>query len=482
MADNDDLEEWVIGKMGDLELDQLKFIHGNLQLAAIDPDKDNKRHVMKVILRYLSSEEVEDSDDGGMAHFLAIQTYLNSLGIVKCEPPPPVLINTVTTAVVPPVVLPVTAVSGPNVVVSVPVASTLLPVASTVVSVSLGSGGIGVSTQPATTTVTSTVMSPIPSNIPITTSVLTPQTLKKVLKKDFKIRGTIGAVGKPGMITFLSLACQINTAVRKEYPEVEICEEVIRSMSPDLPLRSVLEGKEVVSLASLRRFLRSHFREKDPTSLFNSLSNSCQMSTESASDFVMKMIGLRIKVLFVTKEVDSRVQYTDKLVHDQFVRTIMNGLRCDTIRSEIKGVLMQDDPSDEELIEVLNRVESDENERQSRLKESKKKEGNIKKIDTTQGADSVTEEPKSSKKDHNPILAKLEEMQKNFEVKLNEVSALKGEVADLKKQVNQKRQFGCRKCVAAGTNRRCNHCFKCCKPGHKRGDPACTEEEEAENE
>jgi len=196
----------------------------------------------------------------------------------------------------------------------------------------------------------------------------------------------------------------------------------------------------------------------------------------------MKMIGLRIKVLFVTKEVDSRVQYTDKLVQDQFVRTIMNGLRCDTIRSEIKGVLMQDVPSDEELIEVLNRVESDENERQSRLKESKKKEGNIKKIDTTQGADSATEEPKSSKKDHNPILAKLEEMQKNFEVKLNEVSALKGEVAGLKKQVNQKRQFGCRKCVAAGTNRRCNHCFKCCKPGHKRGDPACTEEEEAENE
>ena len=143
---------------------------------------------------------------------------------------------------------------------------------------------------------------------------------------------------------------------------------------------------------------------------------------------------------------------------------------------------MQDDPSDEELIEVLNRVESDENERQSRLKESKKKEGNVKKIDATQGADSVTEEPKSSKKDHNPILAKLEEMQKNFEVKLNEVSALKGEVAGLKKQVNQKRQFGCRKCVAAGTNRRCNHCFKCCKPGHKRGDPACTEEEEAENE
>ena len=223
MADNDDLEEWVIGKMGELELDQLKFIHNNLQLPAIDPDKDNKRHVMKLILRYLSSEDVEDSDDGGMAHFLAIQTYLDSLGIVKCEPPPPAPINTVTTAVattaVPPGV-PVTAVSVPNVV-SVPVVSTLPPVLSTVVGVSLGSGGISsVSTQPAVTTVTSTVVSPI------TTSVLTPQTLKKVLKKDFKIRGTIGAVGKPGMITFLSLACQINTAVRKEYPEVDICEEV----------------------------------------------------------------------------------------------------------------------------------------------------------------------------------------------------------------------------------------------------------------
>lgn len=168
--------EEVLGKMSDLNLDQLLHVHGALSLPAVAEERRGKPHVLKVILRYLSSEEVETSEDGGLAHFLNIQTYMNGLDNTEEE---------------------------------------------------------------------STVkVEPIAETATETTAIADLKTLKKALKKDFKIRGVIGAPGKTGMLTFSSLAYQMNAAEKKGYTEVEICEEVIRSMSPDLPLRSVLEGQK----------------------------------------------------------------------------------------------------------------------------------------------------------------------------------------------------------------------------------------------
>ena len=78
----------VIGKMGDLNLNQLLAVHAELPLPDIAEERRVKPHVMKLILRYLSSEDVETSEDGGLAHFLKIQTYISGLGIVKEEAEP----------------------------------------------------------------------------------------------------------------------------------------------------------------------------------------------------------------------------------------------------------------------------------------------------------------------------------------------------------------------------------------------------------
>lgn len=93
-------------------------------------------------------------------------------------------------------------------------------------------------------------------------------------------------------LAFSSLIFQIENAKTSGYSESEICAAVIKSISPDCQLRSYLEGRANLPLTSLSKVLRSHFKEKDATTLFTSLSNSKQGNHESAHEFVIRLMSL----------------------------------------------------------------------------------------------------------------------------------------------------------------------------------------------
>lgn len=290
--------------------------------------------------------------------------------------------------------------------------------------------------------------------------------IEKLLKKDFKIRGSIGLPGQKDKLTFSSLAYQINIGEKKKYSDVEICEEVIRAISPDLPLRCYLESKADLTLSNLRKILRAHFQEKDPTTLFNQLSNSSQQNSESPLDFVIRIMNLRQKVLFVSKEMDTRFQYTESLVQNQFMHSVVTGLRNDNIRNEVKQSIVNSMLSDEELLEFLNKAVSDENERQSKMK----KTVNVNAVDFIP----KVENGASSSKKSNPILDELRELK----AQISEVTSLKNEIANLKKQINQRvepgkgnktryQRFGCPNCRRNNVAR-CTHCFLCSSSDHVR--------------
>ena len=209
----DAVEQEVLKQIGDLELEQLMVIHGELGLPNVEEDKKVLPHVRKLILRHLSSDEVEQSPDQGLAHFLKIKEYMDGWKVVKEEP-------------LSDVVRPASVVEKPT------------------------------KADPTATPSTDLF------------------TLTKALKKDFTLKGSIDFPGQKDKLTFSNLIHQINSVEKKGlHTETEICEEVIRCISPDIPLRSYLEGKCELTLASLRSILRAHFQEKDPTTLFNSLSN-----------------------------------------------------------------------------------------------------------------------------------------------------------------------------------------------------------------
>ena len=207
-------EEEVFARIGELDLEQLMTVHGELKLPNIEKGKKVKSYVMKVILKYLSIDTLEQTEDGGQSTFLWIMTLFD---------------------------------------------------------------GEDVKTED-TTRKGDEIVAKIERRLSPTSDILS---LKKVLKNDFKIRGTIGLPGQKDKLTFSSLAYQMNNGEKKMYTDVEICEEVIRAISPDLTLGYFLEGKNDLTLQKLRKILRAHFQEKDPTTLFNSLSNQCQQNNES---------------------------------------------------------------------------------------------------------------------------------------------------------------------------------------------------------
>ena len=86
--------------------------------------------------------------------------------------------------------------------------------------------------------------------------------------KELKISGKIGGVGEKDKLSYVSLSYQISNAKKLGYSEEMICSSVIKAITPGSYLRTYLEGKQSLTLASLIEVMRSHFREKDSTSIF----------------------------------------------------------------------------------------------------------------------------------------------------------------------------------------------------------------------
>ena len=63
--------------------------------------------------------------------------------------------------------------------------------------------------------------------------------------------------------------------------------------------------------------LRSHFKEPNATFLFTELRNSKQLPSESAQEFVVRLVSLRHKILFIFKE--DNCGYSEALVQDRFL-------------------------------------------------------------------------------------------------------------------------------------------------------------------
>ena len=263
--------------------------------------------------------------------------------------------------------------------------------------------------------------------------------LTKYLKKDFKIKGTIGLPGEKDRIKFSQLAHAINRGVRKGYSEEDICEEVIRTTSPDIPLREMLEGTEDLTISHLRKILRVHFHEKDSSKLWEELNKATQTASQDATQFTQYLISLKQRILFVSKEAGSSVQFNESAVNTQFVRSLLSGLKNNNIRNEIKAVLTVD-TSDVDLLEHLDIAVANEEERLTKWGASPAmKSAVVNRVEADPpstlssacaggscGSCDSSKAPsggsvKQPKNDHNPILNKLGELQ----VSVNEMVAFK---------------------------------------------------------
>ena len=137
-----------------------------------------------------------------------------------------------------------------------------------------------------------------------------------LFKRELKIAGTIADSGNKDKLSFCGLIRQINSAVSREYSETEIIEAVIRAISQGNLLRGYLESMQLshLNLAKLRKLLCSHHKEESASELFQDLMNAAQQPKDDSQSFLMRLLNIREKVLFVAQESDSKLKANTALI------------------------------------------------------------------------------------------------------------------------------------------------------------------------
>ena len=262
----------------------------------------------------------------------------------------------------------------------------------------------------------------------------------------------------PSGLSFSSLVHQIENGLKNDYTEDEIKEAVIKAINPALSLRSYLEGKVDLTLAKLRRIMRSHYQDRTATELYHQLSSTVQQPKEKPQEFLIRLLDLKQKILFASQETDSELKYDPTLVHGMFVHSFSLGLQNENIKIEMKPYLEKKTMSDEELFEIQNVCYSNEMERSQKFGSQLTPKVNA----VQEGGD--------------------KQAKKNTEVEqalMKELRELKAEVAAVKERVRAPPQAQssptqqprrqppqCRTCQQSGNGWLCNHCFTCGASGH----------------
>ncbi|KAL1261164.1 hypothetical protein QQF64_008991 [Cirrhinus molitorella] len=188
-------------------------------------------------------------------------------------------------------------------------------------------------------------------------------------RREFKIHG--GQTGDSvSDIRFSNLCKQIDEGIKEGYTESEIIRGVLRIKPGNF--KDVLIPKDDMTVAELKSFLQSHLGESSSTELFQELMTAKQHDHETPQQFLYRMISLKQKILFSSRQVNSDIRYDDQTVQSVFIHTVSQGigLKHSDIRRELRPFLSDSTVSDETLLRHVIRITSDESERQCRLGQS----------------------------------------------------------------------------------------------------------------
>lgn len=307
-----------------------------------------------------------------------------------------------------------------------------------------------------------------------------PVTLKDLSylpRREFKVFG--GQIGdNSSEISYNSLAKQINEGVKEGFAEAEIVRGVLRIVKSGT-FRDMLMLKDDLSLSELQGFLRSHLGEKATTEIFQELMCARQTEHESPQQFLYRMIGLKQKLMFQSRQANADISYDPRTVQEVFLHTVYQGLgvKYADLRQRLRPLTSNYNVTDEEILSEVTKIISDENEHQRRL-------GQVARQKAAQAHGAVTET-----KDN---IAKEQQSSQTIKQLADQVQTLTNLVASLMEQkavqpylspplppanlpfqpsVNHpklpsKKIYLCQKCTEQNLQD-CSHCFVCSESGHR---------------
>lgn len=291
-------------------------------------------------------------------------------------------------------------------------------------------------------------------------------------RREFKIHG--GQIGDTTSdISFNNLCKQIGEGVKEHYSESEIIRSVFRIIKPG-NFKDMLINKDDMTLTELKSFLLSHLREKNSTELFQELMCAKQYDYETPQQFLYRMIGLKQKIIFASRQADTDIRYDNTTVQGVFLHTIYQGLgtKHNDIRRDLKPLLSEVAVSDEALLRHVIKITSEESERQRRLGQvSRNKMAHAHSAQLEGNAEKVGKEAVDSKRTCRTIeelsaqvaaLSSMIDTLKNSQQSGHSCQCNASTLQTLKKESRRV----CPNCVKQGTTN-CNHCFACGEEGHR---------------
>ena len=261
------------------------------------------------------------------------------------------------------------------------------------------------------------------------------------VRGEIKIKGQIA--GRDGLgLSWEALKRQVE-GLKREHKSMRICDAVVQAVAQGTALRKLLDCKPELTLESVMKIIRSSFGEIDNTVLFNQLANAVQGVGEGTLDFVMRLMGLKGKIL--SGRVGD-VTFNAMQVQKVFCKSLENGLISEAIRTKLRP-LLETSPDDEALLEEIGDIVLGERERDGKLKRGAR----VKRVEVLEDGDTAEREGLKAQIQH--LAAKVEQ--------------LKSEKRDFPSWGGRPRSsWGCTKCKAAGVGARCRHCYRCGGENH----------------
>lgn len=290
-------------------------------------------------------------------------------------------------------------------------------------------------------------------------------------RREFKVHG--GQVGDIASdISYHGLCKQIEEGLKVKHTEGEIIQGVLRIIKPG-QFKDMLISKDDLTLIELKSLLRSHLSEKSGSELFQELLSTKQHDHETPQQFLYRMIGLKQKVMFASRQDNMDVAYETRTIQNVFLRTIHQGLlpKYSDIRNELKPLLSDYSVSDEALIRQVNKVSSEESERQRRLGYSTRQKvthAHTAQLEPAKDTEMTDCKSKSKNKVIEELAAKVETLTKVVEsLTASQAREPTCQCAHPKQKPRQTaKQYGCPKCIESGATS-CTHCFICGETGHR---------------
>lgn len=313
-----------------------------------------------------------------------------------------------------------------------------------------------------------------------TDSMIALRDLPLLHRKEFKIHG--GQIGdNTSDISYNNISKQIDEGLREKHTDGEITRAVLRIIKPG-NFKEMLSSKEDMTVGELKSFLQSHLGEKSSTELFQELMTAKQHEQETPQQFLYRMMGLKQRVMFTSRQADADIRYEAQTAQNVFLHTVYQGLseKHDDVRRELRPFLSDPTVTDEALLRQVTKTTCEESERKRRLGRSTRP----KQAHAHSGEATISDVSKDKNStDINGKDELIRQLSAQVQALTQVVSSLQSNAvkstspeprshcncqcsSKQSRPVRKERARGCPSCISGGRTD-CNHCFACGEEGHR---------------